>query len=83
MKYFKEPEVLYFLSGIFAALVGGRVLKNPKTREACVSGMAKSMKLHQEARVALQNMKEDARDMHHDAKQMAQKKNDEMQSKEA
>ena len=37
----------------------------------CVAGMAKGMKLQQDARVTLQNMKEDAQDLCAEAKQKA------------
>ena len=40
-------------------------------RELCVAGMAKGMKLQQDARVTLQNMKEDAQDLCAEAKQKA------------
>ena len=45
--------------------------RRPKTRELCVAGMAKGMKLQQDARVTLQNMKEDAQDLCAEAKQKA------------
>ena len=57
--------------GVAAALVGAKVAKSPKTRELCVAGMAKGMKLQQDARVTLQNMKEDAQDLCAEAKQKA------------
>ena len=57
--------------GVAAALVGAKVAKSPKTRELCVAGMAKGMKLQQDARVTLQNMKEDAQDRCAEAKQKA------------
>lgn len=50
---------------------GSQVAKSPKTRELCVAGMAKGMKLQQDARVTLQNMKEDAQDLCAEAKQKA------------
>ena len=57
--------------GVAAALEGAKVAKSPKTRELCVAGMAKGMKLQQDARVTLQNMKEDAQDLCAEAKQKA------------
>ena len=62
MKWYQNPKVLCFAGGVAAALVGAKVAKSPKTRELCVAGKAKGMKLQQDARVTLQNMKEDAQD---------------------
>ena len=68
MKWYQNPKVLCFAGGVAAALVGAKVAKSPKTRELCV---AKGMKLQQDARVTLQNMKEDAQDLCAEAKQKA------------
>ena len=57
--------------GVAAALVGAQVAKSPKTRQLCVNGIARGMQLQQEARAALQNMKEDAQDLCAEAKQKA------------
>ena len=51
MKWYQNPKVLCFAGGVAAALVGAKVAKSPKTRELCVAGMAKGMKLQQDARV--------------------------------
>ena len=67
---FVGPHIA-FAGGVAAALVGAKVAKSPKTRELCVAGMAKGMKLQQDARVTLQNMKEDAQDLCAEAKQKA------------
>ena len=71
MKWYQNPKILCFAGGVAAALVGAKVAKSPKTRELCVAGMAKGMKLQQDARVTLQNMKEDAQDLCAEAKQKA------------
>ena len=68
MKWYQNPKILCFAGGVAAALVGAKVAKSPKTRELCVAGMAKGMKLQQDARVTLQNMKEDAQDLCAEAK---------------
>ena len=49
MKWYQNPKVLCFAGGVAAALVGAKVAKSPKTRELCVAGMAKGMKLQQDA----------------------------------
>ena len=76
MEFYKDPRFLCFASGVAAAIVGGRVLKSPKARELCVAGMAKGMKLQQDAQVTFQNMKEDAQDLCHEAKAKAQEGED-------
>ena len=48
MKWYQNPKVLCFAGGVAAALVGAKVAKSPKTRELCVAGMAKGMKLQQD-----------------------------------
>ena len=68
----KNPKYLCFVGGAAAAVVGYKVLKSQKARQLCVAGMAKGMKLQQDAQVALQNMKEDAQDLCHEAKAKAQ-----------
>ena len=74
MKWYQNPKILCFAGGVAAALVGAKVAKSPKTRELCVAGMAKGMKLQQDARVTLQNMKEDAQDLCAEAKQKASRR---------
>ena len=72
MEFYKDTRFLCFAGGVAAAIVGGKVLKSPKARELCVAGMAKGMKLQQDAQVTFQNMKEDAQDVCHEAKTKAQ-----------
>lgn len=47
------------------------MVKSDKTRKVCVKGLAKGMKLQKDAQEVFQNMKEDASDICHDAKQQA------------
>lgn len=65
---FKNEKFLYFVGGVAAATLGVKALKSNTTRKACVSGLAKGMKLHREAQAVFQNMKEDAQDLCYDAK---------------
>lgn len=72
MKWYQNPKILCF---------AGRRGRRPGGSQGCqvpqdpVSsawpGMAKGMKLQQDARVTLQNMKEDAQDLCAEAKQKA------------
>jgi uncharacterized protein YbjQ (UPF0145 family) len=68
----KNEKVLCFVGGVLAATYGVKVLKSDKTRKACVSGIAKCMKLQKDAQEAIQNMKDEAEDICFDAKQEAE-----------
>lgn len=64
----KNEKFLYFVGGIAAAVVGVKALKSGTTRELCVAGLAKGMKLQKDAQAVLQTMKEEAQDLCYDAK---------------
>jgi hypothetical protein len=68
----KNEKVLCFVGGVLAATYGVKALKSDKTRKACVSGIAKCMKLQKDAQEAIQNMKDEAEDICFDAKQEAE-----------
>lgn len=65
---FKNEKVLYALGGAAVAIVGSAVLKSKKTRQLAVSGLAKGMKLQNDAKEVFQNMKDEAQDICCDAK---------------
>ena len=68
LDYLKDCRFLCFAAGVAAAVIGKKVMKNPKTRELCVSGLAKGMQFKEDAQEALKNMKEDAEDLCYEAK---------------
>lgn len=68
LDYLKNEKLLCFVGGILTATYGVKALKSDKTRNACVKGIAKCMKLQKDAQVTLQNMKEEAEDICFDAK---------------
>lgn len=68
----KNEKVLYFAGGILAATYGVKALKSDKTRKACVNGLAKCIKLKNDAQAAFKNMKEEAEDICYDAKKVAE-----------
>lgn len=72
MKFYKNEKILCFVGGILASFAAAKIYKSKKAREICVLGIAKGMKIQQDAQVALQNMKEDAQDLCYEAKQKAQ-----------
>ncbi len=63
----KSAKFLCFVGGAAAAVIGGKVLKCEKTRELCVQGLAKGMKIKHDAQTSMQNLKEDAQDLYYDA----------------
>jgi hypothetical protein len=71
-KILKDYRVICFVGGVVTALVGSKILKSDKTRQACVKSIAKGMKIKHDAQVALQNMKEEAQDICYDAMQEAE-----------
>lgn len=70
----KSGKVLSFIGGAAAATLGVKALKSEKTRELCVKGLAKGMKLQKDAQEVYQNMKEDASDLCHEAREEADSK---------
>lgn len=63
MDFIKNTKVLLFAGGVLAATVGSVVLKSEKTRKACVTVMAKGMKIKDDATVHFEKMREDAEDL--------------------
>ena len=59
----KNAKIVCFAAGAVAAIAGSKILKSDKTRQACVTGLAKGMKLKKDAEEAFKNMKEDAEDI--------------------
>lgn len=57
-----------FILGAAAVIVGEKVLKNNKTREMAVNGVAKAMKFYSDTNAAIQNIKEEATDICYEAK---------------
>ena len=48
-------------------VIGKKIVTAKKTRQLAVSGLAKGMKLQNDAKAAFQNMKDDAADLCYDA----------------
>ena len=53
----KSEKFLYFVGGIAAATVGVKALKSDTVRKACVSGLAKGMKIQKDAQAAFLDIK--------------------------
>ena len=76
MDYLKNEKLLCFVGGVVAATYGVKALKSDKTRKACVSGLAKCIKIQNDAQETFKNMKEEAEDICYDASQKAQENQD-------
>ena len=72
--WFKNEKLWLVLAGAAGAVIGGKILRSPKTRELAVNGLAKGMKLRDDAKEELTNIKEEAEDICYEAHQKA--KND-------
>ncbi len=68
----KNEKFLYFVGGVLAATYGVKAAKSEKTRKVCVNGLAKCIKLQNDAQETFKNMKEEAQDICYDAKQAAE-----------
>ncbi len=71
-EFITDKKTLSFLGGVFAATYGVKALKSDKTRKACVNGLAKCIKLQNDAQATFKNMKEEAEDICYDAKKAAE-----------
>lgn len=70
-KLIKNEKLLCFIGGALAATCGVKAAKSDKARKVCVSGLAKCIKLQDDARETFKNMKEEAQDICYDAKKEA------------
>ena len=68
---FKNEKLWLVLAGAAGAIIGGKILKSPKTRELAVNGLAKGMMLRDDAKEELTNIKEEAEDICYEAHQKA------------
>ena len=71
LKCFKNEKLWYAVGGAVALVIGKKIITAKKTRELAVSGLAKSMKLQNDAKAAFQNMKDEAQDICCDAREKA------------
>ena len=71
-KLFKNEKFMYMLAGAAAVIVGGKIVKADCRRKAAVNSIAKGMKIRDDAKCALQNMKDEAEDICYDAKLKAE-----------
>jgi hypothetical protein len=70
-KILESGSLLAFVGGAAAALIAPRLLKSACVRKAAVSAVAKGMQLQNDARCAFEEIREDAQDIYHEAKEQA------------
>ncbi len=61
--FLKDKKCWCFAAGIATAVVGKKIATSEKVRSMCVSGLAKGMKFHHEAKETIQYKSEEAEDM--------------------
>ena len=64
----KNEKLLYAVAGAVTVIIGKKIITSKKARQLTVSGLAKGMKLQNDAKEAFQNMKDEAADICYDAK---------------
>ena len=67
----KNEKLWCAVAGAAAIVVGKKVLKSEKTRNLAVTGLAKGMKLQNDAKATFQNIKDEASDICYDAKMLS------------
>ena len=70
-KCFKNEKLWCAIGGAAALVSGKKILTAETTRKLAVSGLAKGMKLQNDAKATCQNMKDEAQDICCDAKEKA------------
>lgn len=68
----KDKRFLCFAGGFAAATYGVRFLKREKARSMAVNGLAKGIKLKNDALETFKNMREEAEDICYDASNIAE-----------
>lgn len=71
LKIFKNEKFLYGLGGAAAIIVAKKIITSKTTRQLVVSGLAKGMKIQNDAKSKFQDMKDEASDICYDAKSEA------------
>jgi predicted nuclease with TOPRIM domain len=69
VSFLKNKYVIGFGAGLAAAIAGYRVYKSKKIRKALVKAVACGIKLREDAKYALNSIKEDAEDVCAEAKE--------------
>lgn len=65
---FKNEKLWWAVGGAAALIVGKKIVTSKTARQVAVSGLAKGMKLQNDAKASFQNMKDEASDICCDAR---------------
>lgn len=68
MNVWKNEKLWCAIAGAATVIIGKKIITSKKTRQLAVSGLAKGMKLQNDAKEVFQNMKDEAADICYDAK---------------
>ncbi len=68
---FGKEKMAYFVGGIALSVLGSALTKNGTMRKIAVNGLAKGMKLQQNAVSCYEGMKEEASDLYAEAQQQS------------
>ena len=74
MSVWKNEKFWCVVAGVVGPAIIKKIVKAPKTREFAVKGLAEGMKITADAKVAFQDMKDEAADICNDAKKEAEAK---------
>ena len=67
-KLYEHKHALIFVGGIAAAIVGKKILESQTTKDYAAKGMAKVMTCKSELEESIQDIKDNAEDIHTEAK---------------
>ncbi|MDR2355536.1 MAG: DUF1490 domain-containing protein [Clostridiales Family XIII bacterium] len=73
-KFLENGGLLAFIGGAATALIAPGLLRSARVRKAAVYAVAKGMQLQSDAAVALAEIREDAQDIYHEARDRARRK---------
>ena len=73
-KVIEHKHALIFVGGIAAAIVGKKILKSQTTKDYAVKSMAKVLTCKSEIEESIQDIKDNAEDIHEDAKNAKKEK---------
>lgn len=72
---FGFKRALLFVGGLAAGAAATKAVNNQKVRNLAVEGVAKGMKIQKSAQATIENLKEDAQDIRHDAAKKVDEEN--------
>ncbi len=68
LKCLLSAKALFFIGGVASTIVSRKAAESKVARGLCVKGLAKAMKLYDDAKAGLHSIREEAEDIYADAK---------------